>query len=658
MNPKLIFISGPHEGTVFLLTDDDISIGREPSNAICIADRLLSRRHCRVFKDGEAFKLCDLNSRNGTFINRVPVREQTLGHRDEIKVGDSLLLFVGHEEEIVGAGSVEFSDDDPNAQSTVFLRREDSLYLNPAKAQAGGALTARTASYFQALLQLGREVISLRKLDELQERLMELIFTVVPAERGAILLTDPGAEEFSSIFIRKLSEKRKQEGQQMKISRSILQQARSGDGGILSARAANDASPQEPLSLYDSGAHSALAVRLAVSNEVFGVIYLDTADPAAGFDEEHLQLLTAIANLAAGALETARYVERLKDETKRLQSELDFDRVMIGESAAMKDVRAFIAKVAPTDSTVLIRGESGTGKELVARAIHRNSLRAGKPFVAVNCAVLPENLIESELFGHEKGAFTGAIAQKKGLFELANGGTIFLDEIGEMPVHLQTKLLRVLQEGEFSRLGSERLIKLDVRVIAATNKNLEAAIQAREFRADLFFRLNVLAMTTPTLRERSEDIVQIASYFVVKYAAKYKRRIKCLSADASAYLQRYDWRGNVRELESAIQRAVVMAETEFILPEDLPEDIVESDQVDVAAAAPDGEEVITEPMIVGPVMKYHAAMKEAKKQILVQAIEQAGGNFAEAAKLLGLHPNNLYRFVRNLSLRPRLKKLP
>jgi Nif-specific regulatory protein len=347
----------------------------------------------------------------------------------------------------------------------------------------------------------------------------------------------------------------------------------------------------------------------------------------------------------------------LSNETKRLQDELNFDRAMIGESAPMKEVRAFIAKVAPTESTVLIRGESGTGKEMVARAIHLNSPRAKLPFIAINCAALPENLIESELFGHEKGAFTGAIAQKKGKFEFADGGTVFLDEIGELAPKLQVKLLRVLQENEFERVGGLRPIKLNARLIAATNKDLEAAIQSREFREDLFFRLNVLPLTMPPLRLRREDIPLLADYFVTKYAAKCQRRIKGVTAAARSCLERYDWPGNVRELESAIQRAVVMAATEFITPEDLPDDVLESEAADADASAtpaPDVQKAIR--AVMAPTPKYHDAVREAKKQVIINAIEQASGNYVEAARLLGLHPNNLYRLIRNLNLKSRLKK--
>jgi transcriptional regulator with GAF, ATPase, and Fis domain len=241
---------------------------------------------------------------------------------------------------------------------------------------------------------------------------------------------------------------------------------------------------------------------------------------------------------------------------------------MVGEGEAMQRVYHFIGKVAPTDATVLINGESGTGKELAARAIHRNSKRAQKPFVAVNCAALTESLLESELFGHERGAFTGAIAQKKGRLEIANGGTLFLDEIGELSPALQVKLLRVLQEREFERVGGTVTIKADVRVIAATNKNLEAAMAANQFRHDLFYRLNVVSLEMPPLRTRREDILLLASYFVEKYATVCNRKLKGISPDARTALLAYEWPGNVRELENTIERAVVLGATDFILTKD------------------------------------------------------------------------------------------
>jgi Nif-specific regulatory protein len=307
----------------------------------------------------------------------------------------------------------------------------------------------------------------------------------------------------------------------------------------------------------------------------------------------------------------------------------------------MKEVYQFLARVAPTDSNVLLQGESGTGKELAARAIHRNSPRSSKPFVAINCAAIPEGLLESELFGHERGAFTGAVAQKKGRLEIANGGVVFLDEIGELAPALQVKLLRVLQEREFERVGGMRPISVDIRLIAATNQDLNEAVKAGTFRKDLFYRLNVLSLVMPPLRERREDIPILAEYFVTKYIKKLNSRIKKLSADAIAYLVNYDWPGNVRELENAIERALVLSPSDVVQPEDLPESILEKGVTSSDEAA-----------------NYHHQVKELKKQLILNALEQTERNYTEAAELLGVHVNYLHRLIRNLDLKEALRSSP
>jgi transcriptional regulator with PAS, ATPase and Fis domain len=298
-----------------------------------------------------------------------------------------------------------------------------------------------------------------------------------------------------------------------------------------------------------------------------------------------------------------------------------------------------MAKVAPVDSTVLLQGESGTGKELAARAIHQNSSRAEKPFVAINCAALTETLLETELFGHEKGAFTGAIAQKKGQLEIADGGTVFLDEIGELAPALQVKLLRVLQEREFLHVGGTRPIKVNIRVIAATNRDLSQQVRAGSFREDLFYRLNVVSLTMPPLRARPDDIPLLAEHFAQKYGQQCKRRIRGLSAEARALLLAYDWPGNIRELQNAIERAVVLGSSDVILPEDLPDALLEAPAVRDTGLP-----------------RYHAAVKDLKKDLIVKAVQQTHGSYTEAAKLLGVHPNYLHRLIRNLGLKSMLAK--
>ncbi|MBI4877934.1 MAG: sigma 54-dependent Fis family transcriptional regulator [Acidobacteria bacterium] len=334
-----------------------------------------------------------------------------------------------------------------------------------------------------------------------------------------------------------------------------------------------------------------------------------------------------------------REIERLELENRRLQAAAHVDHDMVGDSPAIRAVCQFIAQVAPTDSTVLICGESGTGKELVARAIHRNSRRAGKPFVAINCAAITETLLESEMFGHEKGSFTGAVAQKRGKLEAADGGTVFLDEIGEMVPALQAKLLRVLQEHEFERVGGTCTVCSDLRIIAATNRDLADEARRSAFRQDLYYRLNVVRVTMPPLRDRRADIPLLAQYFVRKFARRSSRPVAGLSPEARDRLMGYDWPGNVRELENSIERAIVLGSTEFILPEDLPETLFE--EADSRPGA--------------PLAPFHEAVNEAKKQAILRAFDQAGGSYTECARRLGLHPNYLHRLIRNLDVKDALK---
>ena len=292
------------------------------------------------------------------------------------------------------------------------------------------------------------------------------------------------------------------------------------------------------------------------------------------------------------------------------------------------------------DTTALITGETGTGKELAARAIHFNSPRARRPFIAINCAALTESLLESELFGHERGAFTGAVAQKKGKLELADGGTVFLDEVGELAPALQSKLLRVLQERELERVGGTRPIKIDIRLLSATNRDLPASISAGTFRRDLYFRLSVVAIQLPALRDRHDDVPLLARHFVDVYARKCGRRVTRISPAAMQVLLAYHWPGNVRELENAIERAIVMGTADEILPEDLPESLLETASTPPPTSAHED---------------LQAIVVDAKRRAVLAAFHKAGRNYTQAARLLGVHPNYLHRLIRNLDMKTELE---
>jgi Nif-specific regulatory protein len=636
LRPRLLAITGPLKDSTVPLPDSEITLGRDPTNAIPVVDPSVSRKHCRLRREEDGrFQIRDLDSRNGTMVNGVAIKEHWLRHGDELAIGDSVFLFLLEEEgQPIPRSRVEFDESQPTAE-TKLIHPKEVVYLQPDRLLRELPATSQIARNLSALLKISRVVHAIRDLEDLQAQLLDLIFEVVPASRGAILLAEGSAQEFSSLYART-----RQAGQPqlVRVSRTIAKQVMKEGIAILGSDITASGKLRDVESLAASDVRSLLCVPLTVFQRVIGCIYLDTTNASGRFHEDHLQLMAAIAGISAVALDNARRLEWLESENQRL-AESSQEQSLVGESQQMKEIYQFLAKVAPTDSTVLIEGESGTGKELAARALHRNSPRNGKAFVAINCAAIPESLLESDLFGHERGAFTGAAAQKKGRLEIADGGVVFLDEIGELAPALQVKLLRVLQEREFERVGGTHPIKVDIRLIAATNRDLNEAVRTGDFRQDLYYRLAVVKVTMPPLRERKTDIPMLTRHFVQKYAKRCKVTARPVSREAMAVLVNHDWPGNVRELENAIERALVLGSSDTILPEDLPEALLEHPPL--------------EDMTEG---KYHAAVKELKKQLILDAVEQTQGNYVEAAALLKLHPNYLHRLIRNLGLKEELQE--
>ncbi|MBI4242204.1 MAG: sigma 54-interacting transcriptional regulator [Candidatus Rokubacteria bacterium] len=637
MNPALVAIAGPLTGTTFELTEAEVSIGRHPSSRLCIPSTWVSRRHCLITRRKEQLTISDLDSSHGTFVNGVPVKKRVLKHGDRIAISDSLFLFVaGGAETSPDASPARLEERQLIAKTASRLRWKEALSLQSEKLLAALPASARLARDLSSLFKASTTLASLRDAWALQQRLLELVLEAVPADLAVSLLLGEGTEEFATVLA---LDRRSGIKETARISRAIaIQVAREGTA-ILSNDLAESGGPGEAGSAAGPKVRAVLCVPLAALEQVIGVLYLEARDPTVSFDSDHLQVVTAIAGIAAAPLETARRLERLEGETRRLQTELNLGESMVGDSPPMREVQQFIAKVAPTDATILVRGETGTGKELVARAIHVRSPRAAKPFVVFSCAALSETLLESELFGHERGAFTGALAQRKGRFELADGGTVFLDEIAEISPAIQAKLLRVLQDHQFERVGGSLPLKVDIRLIAATNRDLETAVRAGTFREDLYYRINVVSVRLPPLRERREDIPLLANHFVARYGARFKRRLMGLSPEARECLMGHDWPGNIRELENAIERAVVLGADDLIRPEDLPESLLEADLPKAGPRAP-----------------YHEAIREAKKRVALNALKQAGGSYTRAAKLLGVHANHLHRLIRNLQLKTTLKK--
>lgn len=627
MIPKLVVLDGPLKGRHFPLGGGAATIGRDSANTISVEDPCASRRHCRIAEDSSGrLRVRDFDSRNGTFVNGVPIQERVLSHGDVIEAGNSTFLFLTAEEGgPSGSSSVRLEEGVFATVPALRLPRGESVYLDPEKVLASPALTGRLAQAFNAVLKVSVAIHAARRMDALAEELLRCLCEVIPASRAAVMLLEAGRPE----PVRDFSYARSPgQAEAVPVPADLMQRVFQEGIAVL----ANDAG------FGQTSEFSVLAAPLFGAEGPAGVIYLAGEDARGRFEEDHLQLVTVMGVIAGPAFENVQRLEWLESENSRLREEIHIQHDMIGESPAMLEVYRFISKVAPSGSTVLISGESGTGKELVARALHRNSPRAQGPFVAVNCAALTETLIESELFGHERGAFTGAISQKTGKLELAHGGTLFLDEIGELPPGLQAKLLRVLQEREFERVGGTRTIRVDVRIIAATNRNLRADCAAGRFRQDLYYRLNVVALMMPELRERREDIALLATYFASRFARQSGRRLAGISRESRRCLMEYGWPGNVRELENVIERAVVLGSGDLILPEDLPDDVIET------SAASGGT-------------SYYAAVQSGKKQLVFKALQQAHGNYTEAARILGIHANSLHRLIRKLDLKEEIREL-
>ena len=368
-----------------------------------------------------------------------------------------------------------------------------------------------------------------------------------------------------------------------------------------------------------------------------------------------------LKEVVAKALEASRAMKQVVSYEPLLESE-DYDIGIVGRSAPMQEVFKLIGQLAGSNATALITGESGTGKELVARAIYSHSLRGDKPFLAINCAAIPENLLESELFGHEKGAFTGANTQRVGKFEQCNGGTIFLDEIGDMTLPTQTKILRVLQSGTFERVGGNEPVKVDVRVIAATNKPLEEAVADKEFREDLFYRLNVVRLRLPPLRERADDIPLLVNYFLRKFANELGKPVTSIQSEALTALRVHTWPGNVRELENVIQRAFVVCKGEALLLSDLPGEIVSGGAVPpvetpagttapTVTAGADIESLARELFRHARADQELAILPAVERELITCALRETGGNQVQAAKLLGITRATLRKRVEKFGIK-------
>ena len=492
--------------------------------------------------------------------------------------------------------------------------------------------------HISALLEISLKVNSSLDLDKILDDTLEQLARIVNAGASSIWLVN----EFNQqLYVASATGAKRDEIKEvrMEMGKGIVGMVVTTGKPVLVSDAR--VVPEHALDVAEKvgfEAKSMLCVPMRSREEIIGVIQVLNKENGSDFDLEDMHHLELFANLTGVAIDNARLYGLLHQENMDLRRELggkkasEFDDI-IGKSPKLEEVKEIAKRVAQTNSNILLRGESGTGKELIAQAVHRTSQRANGPFIAVNCGALPESLLESELFGHEKGAFTNAIAMREGRFELADGGTIFLDEVGDTPISLQIKLLRVLEAKKFERVGGTKTIEADVRLIAATNQNLEQNMKEGKFREDLYYRLNVIAIHLPPLRDRKEDIPLLAEYFLRKYNIETNRRIKDFNKDAMRILTDYNWPGNIRELENAIEHAVVLCDDESITPSSLPLNVHIKDEGNVEYSD-----------------SLEDAQRKFKKKYITRILQQTNGNRSKAATKLGIQRTYLSRLIKELGV--------
>jgi Nif-specific regulatory protein len=509
-------------------------------------------------------------------------------------------------------------------QTGFFMDNALNLPQNLPQLPRQGQADAREMA---TLLEIGQTLADARQLRPALGRALELLGRTQGVTRAFIMLIDADTEELHTEACYGVDDETARRAV-YRVGEGVVGRVAETCRPVVVPQVSREPSMLQRVAERERSAGkqevSFVCVPLAVGRGAVGVLAVDVPYAEARDFERLTKVVSVVASMVAQAVKVERLVEseraRLADENAHLKQELrerfDFGHI-VGSSNPMRHVYEQVEQVARTNTTVLLRGESGTGKEMVAHAIHYNSLRASKPFVKVSCAALPETLIEAELFGHERGAFTGAMSRKKGRFELADGGTLFLDEIGELNASTQIKLLRAIQEREFERLGGTETIKVNVRLIAATNKELENAIAAGEFREDLYYRLNVFNIFMPPLRERKPDVLLLADHFLEKYAREHGKHIKRISTPAIDMLTSYHWPGNVRELENVIERAVVVCDSSVIHGHHLPPSLQTAE----------GSGTVTR-------LSLSAAVEAYERDIIQDALKSARGSRKKAAKLL------------------------
>jgi transcriptional regulator with GAF, ATPase, and Fis domain len=560
--PYLILQQKDTQPKVFEITKPLTILGRRPTNDVFLTDQKISRDHAKIIalEDGD-YEIQDVGAKHPITVNGRVISRHRLRDGDRIRLGDSILVF--NSKEPCATTLVEFLPAEEMSQESVELASLDAKKTTIFTTDdLDLSSLQKDHQRLMLLYEIDRALnIHLEDPYQLLDEVLKVGFRTLDAERGFIALVDENTGELTCELIRDTSGE--EEPEKLEVSRTIIHKVLKEGVSILTANALKDREFRDVKSVQEYSIRSAVCAPLLFRGEVVGIVYLDNRASAGSFTQDDLMFLTAMCHQAGIAIGNSRLYRQVVQENVRLGSALKDRFQILGDSKVMQRVYKTIKKVAPSDVTVLIEGETGTGKELVAQTVHALSARNSKPFIAVNCVAIPKELIESELFGHEKGAFTDAVTTRQGKFELAHRGTIFLDEIGDMSLETQARVLRVLEQRELQRVGGTKNIEVDVRVVAATNKDLGKAVEEGRFREDLYYRLNVVLLKLPTLKERKEDIIKLAEHFMAGRAKKISSRAKQL-------LLAYDWPGNVRELKNCIERAVVLGDGEVIQPEDLP----------------------------------------------------------------------------------------
>jgi transcriptional regulator with GAF, ATPase, and Fis domain len=573
------------------LTKKITSIGRARDNDIVLNVDGVADHHALLHFDGVSFQLQALERSHEVLINGKKKKRETLRDGDHITLGAARLTF-----EML-ATSPEPGRSAPN--------KED----------------IRQQSY-KRLQLLAQELLGEYEINGLLERLMDAVVAITNADKGFLLLAEN--EDFVVRVARNIKAETITDGVDH-VSDSVIAKVVRNRKPLIVSDALKDAEFNSAQSVINLNLCSVMCVPLLDKGNLIGLIYVGNDNVASLFGDDHLELLTVFAAQASLIIANAMLVNDLRLDNKTLQRKLSEIRfgTIIGACDAMREIFRTIERLAPTNVNVLVVGETGTGKELIAHELHDRSPRRKGPFVTLNCGAIPENLLESELFGHVKGAFTGASTTREGKFQAAHKGSIFLDEIGEMPLNLQVKLLRVLQEHTITKVGSTTTEKVDIRVIAATNKDLEQAVRDGQFREDLYYRLNVVQLRLPPLRSRGEDVVLIARYLIKKISDEFGLPAKQLGPDALTAMKKYDWPGNIRQLENRLKKALVLSNRSMLSAEDLD----------------------LPPEVLRDVMPLAEAKERFAYRYIMETLERNGGNRTQTARELEVDPRTIFRYL-------------